>query len=114
MHAGDRPEVIARGGFSGFYPDSSAVAFEFATMNSISGTILYCNVHFTKDNQAFCTTHINLEETTNIATFDPKGAKKYNINGFERKGYFGIDYTYEELVKNVFGKFHVYIHVKIY
>lgn len=107
MHAGNRPEIIARGGYSGYYPDSGGGAYDFATINSITGTILYCNLHFTKDNQGFCTTQIDLEETTNIATFDPKGAKTYNINGFDIHGYFGVDYTFRDLVENVFGNFHM-------
>ncbi|KAL6555143.1 hypothetical protein OROGR_006401 [Orobanche gracilis] len=98
---GGQPEVIAHGGYSGFFPDSSQPAYDFALDTSILGTILYCNLHFTKDNDGFCIAQINLQNTTNIAEFDPKGSKTYNINGREIHGFFGLDYPAPIIFENV-------------
>ena len=98
---GGRPEVVARGGYSGFFPDSSQQAYDLALDSSIIGTILYCNLHFAKDNDAFCVPQINLQNATNIDEFDPKGAKTYDINGQQIHGWFGIDYTANIIFENI-------------
>ncbi|KAG8372602.1 hypothetical protein BUALT_Bualt12G0083700 [Buddleja alternifolia] len=89
---GGQPDVVAQGGYSGFFPDSSLAAYDFALDTSIPGTILYCNLHFTKDNVGFCVAQINLQNATNIEEIDPKGQKMYNIYGREIRGWFGLDY----------------------
>ena len=98
---GGRPEVVARGGYSGFFPDSSQPAYDFAHDSSIIGTILYCNLHFTKDNDAFCIPQINLQNATNIDEFDPKGAKTYDIYGQQVHGWFGLDYPANVIFENI-------------
>lgn len=98
---GNLPEVVARGGYSGFFPDSSQSAYDLALDTSITGTIIFCNLHFTKDNDGFCVSQINLQNATNIEEFDPKGAKKYNINGQEINGYFGLDYPANVIFENI-------------
>lgn len=100
-YAGGRPEVVARGGYSGFFPDSSQPAYDFALDSSIIGTILYCNLHFTKDNDGFCMSQINLQNATNIDEFDPKGAKTYDVNGQKIHGWFGIDYPANIIFENI-------------
>ncbi|KAK6156591.1 hypothetical protein DH2020_010839 [Rehmannia glutinosa] len=70
------------------FPASSQPAYDFALDSSILGTILYCNLHFTKDNEGFCIPQINLQNATTIEEFDPKGAKTYNVNGRDIHGYF--------------------------
>lgn len=110
MHAGGRPEIIANGGYSGFYPGSSLLAYEMAANESLPGTIMYCNLHFTKDNDGFCSSQINLDNTTTISKYDPYGAKTHTINGFEVHGYFGMDYTSKELIDNVYRKFYDHFH----
>ncbi|KAL0451659.1 UNVERIFIED_CONTAM: Glycerophosphodiester phosphodiesterase GDPDL6 [Sesamum latifolium] len=97
LHGG-RPEVIASGGYSGFYPHSCLAAYDFATDSSIP---LYCNLHFTNDSDGFCVASINLQNTTNIDGQDPKGAKTYNINGQDVTGWFGLDYTADFILFNV-------------
>ncbi|GFP81712.1 glycerophosphodiester phosphodiesterase gdpdl7 [Phtheirospermum japonicum] len=99
--AGGQPEVVAHGGYSGLFPDSSQSAYYFALDSGILGTILYCNLHFTKDNVGFCLAQINLQNATNIEEFDPKGAKTYNINGQQVHGYFGLDYPANIIFENV-------------
>ncbi|KAL7137882.1 hypothetical protein ABFS83_10G124500 [Erythranthe nasuta] len=98
---GGQPEVVADGGYSGFFPDSSQSAFDFALDTSILGTILYCNLHFTKDNDAFCVPQINLQNSTNIDELFPKAAKTYNVNGRDINGYFGLDYNAQIIFENV-------------
>lgn len=98
---GGRPEVVARGGYSGFFPDSSQPAYDFALDSSIIGTILYCNLHFTKDNDAFCIPQINLQNATNIDEFDPKGAKTYDMYGQQVHGWFGLDYPANVIFDNI-------------
>ncbi|KAL0340435.1 UNVERIFIED_CONTAM: Glycerophosphodiester phosphodiesterase GDPDL7 [Sesamum radiatum] len=100
LHGG-QPEVIASGGYSGFYPHSCLAAYDLATDSSIPGTILYCNLHFSKDSDGFCVSNINLQNTTNIDGLDPKGAKTYNINGQDVTGWFGLDYTADFILRNV-------------
>lgn len=101
LFAGGQPEVVAHGGYSGFFPFSSQPAYDFALDSSIPGTILYCNLHFTKDNDGFCVAQINLQNATNIDEFDPKGAKTYNVNGQEIHGWFGLDYPANIIFENV-------------
>ncbi|KAL8488543.1 hypothetical protein ACS0TY_024720 [Phlomoides rotata] len=98
---GVRPEVVARGGYSGFFPDSSQPAYDFALDGSIIGTILYCNLHFTKDNDGFCIPQINLQNATNIDEFDPKGVKTYSVNGQQTRGWFGLDYPANIIFENI-------------
>ncbi|XP_011084009.1 glycerophosphodiester phosphodiesterase GDPDL7 [Sesamum indicum] len=100
LHGG-QPEVIASGGYSGFYPDSCLAAYDLATESSIPGTILYCNLQFSKDSDGFCISSINLQNTTNIDGLDPKGTKTYNINGQDVTGWFGLDYTIDFILRNV-------------
>ncbi|RDX96288.1 Glycerophosphodiester phosphodiesterase GDPDL7, partial [Mucuna pruriens] len=86
--SGEEPLVIARGGFTGLFPEGSSEAI--AISKDIS--IFLCNVQFTKDAGAFCVTGIEINNATNIAMFDPK-EKTYIINGHEMKGHFAVDYT---------------------
>ncbi|KAH6817397.1 SHV3-like 5 [Perilla frutescens var. frutescens] len=98
---GGQPEVVARGGYSGFFPDSSQPAYDFSLDSGILGTILYCNLHFSKDNDGFCVAQMNLQNATAIEEFDPKGAKKYDLYGQEIHGYFGLDYPAQVIFENV-------------
>ncbi|XP_073132174.1 glycerophosphodiester phosphodiesterase GDPDL6-like [Henckelia pumila] len=111
---GNQPEVVANGGYSGFFPDSSLEAYSFAGESSIPGTILYCNLHFTKDNDGFCVSEINLMNTTNIQDVDPKGEKVYNINGQEIHGWFGLDYPAEVIFQKVGLRQNIYTRTEVY
>ncbi|CAH2070823.1 unnamed protein product [Thlaspi arvense] len=45
--SGETPLVIARGGFSGLFPDSSLDAYNFAKLTSVPGYVLWCDVQLT-------------------------------------------------------------------
>ncbi|CAL0304926.1 unnamed protein product [Lupinus luteus] len=94
--SGNEPLVIARGGFTGLFPEGS----EDAIAMSKDISIFLCNLQLTKDAGAFCVTGIKLDNATTIATFDPK-EKVYNINGQNVKGHFAVDYTSAQIDQNV-------------
>ncbi|KZV27409.1 putative glycerophosphoryl diester phosphodiesterase 2 [Dorcoceras hygrometricum] len=112
--SGNQPEIVANGGYSGFFPDSSLEAYSFAGDSSIPGTILYCNLHFTKDNDGFCASEINLMNTTNIQDVDPKGEKVYNINGQEIRGWFGLDYPADVIFQKVGLRQNIFTRTEVY
>ncbi|KAL8152472.1 hypothetical protein V2J09_010232 [Rumex salicifolius] len=97
---GKRPLVIARGGLSGVFPDSSAFAYETATKVGLIDTVMFCDLQLTKDSIPFCLSEIRLDNTTNIALVYPKGQKTYNINGVDVTGWFALDFMAQELFPN--------------
>lgn len=99
--SGGEPQIVANGGFSGLFPASSIMAYEFALFNSLPGTILLCDLQFTRDGQGFCESEIALQNTTNVDDIDPKGQKTYNVNGQEIQGWFGLDYDAVYVFNNV-------------
>ncbi|GAB2216247.1 hypothetical protein Droror1_Dr00024017 [Drosera rotundifolia] len=99
--SGEQPMVIARGGFSGLFPDSSESAFKVALPLGIKDTILYCDMQLTKDLVAFCQTELPLENSTTIAAVYPKGQKTYVVNGKPMQGWFAVDFTADQLLNNV-------------
>ncbi|KAJ1436931.1 PLC-like phosphodiesterase, TIM beta/alpha-barrel domain superfamily [Sesbania bispinosa] len=94
--SGNEPLVIARGGFTGLFPEGSPDAIEISKDISI----FLCNLQLTKDIGAFCVTGIKLDNATTIAMFDPK-EKTYNINGQDVQGHFAVDYTGAQIDQNV-------------
>ncbi|XP_058725901.1 glycerophosphodiester phosphodiesterase GDPDL7-like [Vicia villosa] len=94
--SGNEPLVIARGGFTGLFPEGSSEAIGISKEISI----FLCNVQFTKDAGAFCVTGGKLDNTTTIAMFDPN-EKTYNINGNDVRGHFMVDYTAAQINHNV-------------
>ncbi|XP_058114353.1 glycerophosphodiester phosphodiesterase GDPDL7-like [Magnolia sinica] len=99
--SGDAPLVIARGGYSGLFPESSQFAYQFAISTSLSNVVLFCDLQLTKDGAGICRTNLKLDNSTNIALIYPKGEKKYAVNGELVSGWFSIDYTAEQLFTNV-------------
>ncbi|CAI9098893.1 OLC1v1035623C1 [Oldenlandia corymbosa var. corymbosa] len=100
--SGAEPKVVARGGFSGVVPESSEVAYNLAVQTASDSTILLCDLQFTKDLQAFCLSSVNLENATTITqSFPDVKPKTYNLNGKDVTGYFGVDFTLDDLQKNV-------------
>ncbi|CAI8596236.1 unnamed protein product [Vicia faba] len=97
---GNEPVVIARGGFTGLFPEGSREAIGMSKEISI----FLCNVQFTKDAGAFCVTGVKLDNATTIATFDPN-EKTYNINGKDVQGHFMVDYTAAQIDHNVSNKY---------
>ncbi|KAJ0508478.1 putative glycerophosphodiester phosphodiesterase [Helianthus annuus] len=78
---GGLPLVIARGGFSGLFPDSSHNAYMMARLKSVSDVVLWCDVQLTKDNIGICFPYLHLENSSTIATTFTKGENTYNVNG---------------------------------
>ncbi|GLU23860.1 hypothetical protein SLE2022_398360 [Rubroshorea leprosula] len=97
--SGDAPLVIARGGFSGMFPDSSLPAYELALLTSVPDVILWCDVQLTKDGFGICFPNPNLENSTNIGylpSFNNQ-QKVYQVDDGPVKGWFSVDYTFSDL-----------------
>uniref|UniRef100_A0ACD5UBQ2 Uncharacterized protein n=1 Tax=Avena sativa TaxID=4498 RepID=A0ACD5UBQ2_AVESA len=95
--SGGAPAIIAKGGFSGIFPDSSEYAYQFAMVASSPDTILYCDVRLTKDGLGVCLPDIKMDNCTNIADFYAQGKKSYLVNGVSTTGWFSVDYNGTEL-----------------
>ncbi|KAK1571385.1 hypothetical protein Q3G72_016035 [Acer saccharum] len=98
---GAEPVVIARGGFSGLFPESSGFANKMGIATSLPNTILFCNLQLSKDGVGICQTDIRLDNSTTIAMVFPKGQTTYKVSGQDFKGWFALDYTAEQLLSNV-------------
>ncbi|XVF77302.1 hypothetical protein PTKIN_Ptkin14bG0031700 [Pterospermum kingtungense] len=94
--SGKAPSVIARGGFSGIFPDSSFSAYNFA-LGINRDAILWCDVQLTKDAVGICFPDINLDNNSDIAFVYKDGKKTYTVNGISTKGWFSIDYNLKDL-----------------
>ncbi|EXB81079.1 putative glycerophosphoryl diester phosphodiesterase 2 [Morus notabilis] len=95
--SGGAPLAIARGGFSGLFPDSSYAAYSFAIMTSLPEVVLWCDVQLTKDSKGICLPDIKLDNSTDIADVFNNRDKEYVINGVATKGWFSLDFTSSEL-----------------
>ncbi|GMY35654.1 glycerophosphodiester phosphodiesterase GDPDL7-like [Fagus crenata] len=98
---GKRPLVIARGGFSGLFPESSADANSMAIAMSLPDVVLLCNLQLSKDGIGVCTSDIRLNNSTNVQLIYPDAKKTYTVNGKEETGWFSLDYTIDELLNNL-------------
>ncbi|KAJ3679120.1 hypothetical protein LUZ60_017131 [Juncus effusus] len=98
---GEAPAVIARGGYSGVFPDSSTFAYKFAVATTTKDIILYCDLQMTKDGMGMCRNDIRLDNSTTVSSVFPKGMKEYVISGEKVRGYFSVDFTSDELYNNV-------------
>ncbi|RLM55588.1 hypothetical protein C2845_PM10G16940 [Panicum miliaceum] len=95
------PLVIARGGYSGLFPDSSQSAYQIALVNSLPEAVLFCDLQLSSDNVGFCKTGLALDNSTLIAEVFPKNAKTYKVNGDDLHGWFSVDFTSNQLMDNV-------------
>ncbi|KAI3820481.1 hypothetical protein L1987_08029 [Smallanthus sonchifolius] len=98
---GNPPLVVARGGFSGLFPDSSISAYTFALITGSPDTILWCDVQLTSDNAGICLPYLNIENGTTISSVYDKGEKTYLVNGLSMSGWFPVDFSLKDL-DNVF------------
>uniref|UniRef100_A0A7N1A7C1 glycerophosphodiester phosphodiesterase n=1 Tax=Kalanchoe fedtschenkoi TaxID=63787 RepID=A0A7N1A7C1_KALFE len=98
---GSEPLVIARGGYSGIFPEGSQYANDFASGNSLPLSALYCNLQLTKDGIGFCLSGLRLENSTNIALVFPQGKKTYDVYGQSTEGWFAVDFTAAQIFQNV-------------
>uniref|UniRef100_A0A0E0LWL5 glycerophosphodiester phosphodiesterase n=1 Tax=Oryza punctata TaxID=4537 RepID=A0A0E0LWL5_ORYPU len=95
--SGKPPLVIAKGGFSGVFPDSSRNAYVFALSSTSGDTTLWCNVQLTKDGVGICLRDLLMDNCTSINLAYPAGKKAYIVNGELKKGWFPIDYNMSSL-----------------
>ncbi|XP_042445189.1 glycerophosphodiester phosphodiesterase GDPDL4-like [Zingiber officinale] len=95
--SGNAPAIVAKGGFSGLFPDSSSDAYNFVPLTSSSDTILWCDVQLTKDGVGVCIPNVKLDNCTNIAYFYQTGQSDYLVNGVNTTGWFSVDYTMNDL-----------------
>nr|CAB3470950.1 unnamed protein product [Digitaria exilis] len=98
---GAPPLVIARGGYSGLFPDSSQLGYQFALGNSLPESVLFCDLQLSSDNVGFCKTCLALNNSTLIAEVFPKKDKTYKVNGEDQHGWFSVDFTSNQLMHNV-------------
>ncbi|KAG7538435.1 Glycerophosphodiester phosphodiesterase domain [Arabidopsis suecica] len=98
---GQEPAVVARGGFSGLFPESSAPANDMAVSTSSPGLTMLCNLQMTKDGVGLCLSDIRLDNATTISSLFPKAQKTYKVNGQDLKGWFVLDYDADTIFSNV-------------
>ncbi|KAI3923539.1 hypothetical protein MKX01_015367 [Papaver californicum] len=98
--SGNEPLVIARGGFSGLFPDSSTDAYSIAMITSSPNVVLWCDVQLTKDGIGICLPDLKLDNSTNIEFVSPNTSSTYIVNGVSTKGWFSVDYDMNFLQKN--------------
>lgn len=94
--------MIARGGLSGVFPESSPFANQMALASGLHNkTVLYCNLQLTKDGIGLCLTDLRLQNSTNIEDIFPQPHKHYNVNGKIINGLFSVDFMSEDLFNRV-------------
>ena len=96
--------MIARGGFSGLFPDSSIDAYNNAMQTSVAGAVLWCDVQLTKDGHGICFPDLKLNNASNIGDVFPNRQKSYPVNGVTTLSWFTIDFSLRDL-KNVSCKY---------
>ncbi|CAL5405434.1 unnamed protein product [Camellia sinensis] len=99
--SGNEPLVVARGGFSGLFPDSSGIAYQFAGLVSLPKVLFWCDVQLTKDGAGICLPNLMIGNGSDISTFYPNRTSTYSVNGVSMKGWFPVDFTLNELANVV-------------
>ncbi|XP_052178815.1 glycerophosphodiester phosphodiesterase GDPDL3-like isoform X2 [Diospyros lotus] len=95
--SGNAPLVIARGGFSGIFPDSSGGAYEFAGQTSLPDVINWCDVQLTKDGAGICFPDLTLDNASDIKQIYKNKGNTYYVNGVKTSGWFSVDFTINDL-----------------
>ncbi|KAL6544526.1 hypothetical protein OROMI_023388 [Orobanche minor] len=95
--SGKEPLVIARGGFSGLFPDSSRMAYTWAVQTGLPDLLLWCDVQLTKDGVGICAPDIMLQNSSNIDTVYPDSRTSYVVNGVPMQGWFSVDFSFNDL-----------------
>ncbi|CAN6914879.1 unnamed protein product, partial [Brassica oleracea] len=96
---GFSPRVIARGGFSGLFPDSSIDAYNFAMLTSVEDVVLWCDLQLTKDGAGICFPGLTMSNASNIEAVYPNRTNTYLVNGVSTQGWFTIDFSLKDLNK---------------
>ncbi|GMH05783.1 hypothetical protein Nepgr_007623 [Nepenthes gracilis] len=94
---GSAPLVVAQGGFSGLFPDSSISAYDFANATSLSNVILWCDVQLTKEGAGICFPSLILDNGSDISSVLNVKQNTYVVNGVPLQGHFSIDFTLNDL-----------------
>ncbi|VVA98992.1 unnamed protein product [Arabis nemorensis] len=84
--SGKPPVVIARGGFSGVFPDSSNSAYDLAKTTTSPDITLWCDLQLTKDGVGICFPNMNLDNGSNVQYIYPNN-----------KEWFSSDFTWKQL-----------------
>ncbi|KAK6947015.1 Glycerophosphodiester phosphodiesterase domain, partial [Dillenia turbinata] len=95
--SGTAPLVIARGGFSGLFPDSSKAAYNLALLASVPDVVLWCDVQLTKDSVGICFPDLKLDNASDISSIYKNKETTYLVNGVPVQGWFSVDFTLQEL-----------------
>ncbi|WZY81262.1 LOW QUALITY PROTEIN: hypothetical protein YC2023_027646 [Brassica napus] len=103
---GEAPLVIARGGFSGLFPDSSFNAYSFVASTSAPDAVLWCDVQLTKDGVGICFPYVTMYNDSNVQDAYPKKKNSYLLNGVPTQDWFTVDFTSRDL-NTVFCKFNL-------
>lgn len=96
---GDSPLVIAHGGFSGLFPDSSHPAYSLALATGLPDTVLWCDVQLTSDGHGVCLPDLMLNNGSDIGDLFANKRKTYPVNGISTTGWFSVDFTLSDLNK---------------
>lgn len=105
ISAGAAPLVVARGGFSGAFPDSSEGAYSFGASASAPGTAMWCDVQLTKDGVGLCLRDVNMKNCTTVDQTYPGRKRTYVIDGVHKTGWFVPDFTSAELLQSVYREY---------
>ncbi|GAA0139616.1 phosphodiesterase [Lithospermum erythrorhizon] len=95
--SGKPPLVIARGGLSGLFPDSSEYAYAVAAQISLPNVIMWCDVQLTKDEVGICLPDVKLDNSTDANFILKNKQSSYLVNGVNVTGWFSVDFTMKEL-----------------
>ncbi|KAH7860403.1 hypothetical protein Vadar_013070 [Vaccinium darrowii] len=96
---GNAPLVVARGGFSGLFPDSSFIAYDFVGLLGLPDAVYWCDVQLTKDGAGICFPDLRLEKASTLDMVPGLENKKntYLVNGVSMQGWFTVDFTFDDL-----------------
>ncbi|EOA29960.1 hypothetical protein CARUB_v10013062mg [Capsella rubella] len=78
--SGKPPVVIARGGFSGIFPDSSIQAYQLASITTSTDVTLWCDLQLTKDGVGICFPNLNLDNGSNVMNVYPNYKESFSID----------------------------------
>ncbi|XP_047340800.1 glycerophosphodiester phosphodiesterase GDPDL4-like [Impatiens glandulifera] len=94
---GKQPLVVARGGFSGLFPDSSILAYKLAGLFSLPTVAFWCDVQLTKDGAGICFPDLTLQNGTDIEFVLKNKEATYTVNGKSVQGWFSLDFSLNDL-----------------
>ncbi|XP_058218835.1 glycerophosphodiester phosphodiesterase GDPDL3 [Rhododendron vialii] len=96
---GNAPLVVARGGFSGVFPDSSDFAYNLTRVLGLPNVVYWCDVQLTKDGAGICFPDLRLENGSTVGSL-PGQENKHNtylVDGASMQGWFIVDFTLDDL-----------------